>query len=392
MRSHIFMRSLFAILKKEFAQIKRDKISLRLLFILPILQTLVLGYALSRDVKNISFGVVDLDHSAESAEVAEHMSHNARFTRHTTFARIEDAREALLRGQILLTIIIPKGFSEDVERAMPTEDDPESGTPAKVQILVDGQDAATSATGAGYAESILQAWGTQQLVKHLEAQGIEVQSITPLEIHDRILFNPELEYSWYMVPGMVVLLVTMVTALLTSFSLVRERENGTLEQLMVTPVSPSAVLLGKAIPYWILGQIDFILALTITGLWFGVPLTRANPLGLLLGISLFALTCVSLGIVVSTAVQSQQQALFMIWFFLIFFILTSGFMLPFESMPMWMQSVTEFNAVRHFLYIVRALILRGAPAISLWPEYAKLAFIGGMLFLTSVVLFKRKSS
>jgi ABC-2 type transport system permease protein len=224
------------------------------------------------------------------------------------------------------------------------------------------------------------------------AQGFDARSLQPFEVRESIGWNPELDFSWSMIPGMVILLVTMVGALLTSFSLVRERENGTLEQLLVTPVLPVQVLLGKSLPYWILSQVVFWIALGINGLWFGLPIGGTNLLALELGLALYALTSVALGILISTIVSSQQQALFLLWFFLIFFILTSGFLLPLESMPAWMLVLTEGNAVRHFLYLARALVLRDADPVSLAGEYLKLAAIGSTLFLGAVLAFRRKAA
>jgi ABC-2 type transport system permease protein len=386
------MRKLLAMFRKEFLQIRRDPQSMKMLFILPILQTLLLGYAMTRDVRNVSIGILDLDQSPASSSLTRHIVANSRFIFRGHFQTLADLRESLLNGTVVTGIVIPNGFAQDVESAQPDALTLEAEDPARMTLFVDGQDAASAGTAAGYAAAIISQWAMAELNRELLSQGADAASLQILELRDRILYNPELNYEWYMVPGMLIILVTMTGALLTSFSLVRERENGTLEQLLVTPIHPLQVLLGKALPYWILSQLTFFIALGISGLWYGLPFDRADYLGLYLGVALYALTSVSLGILISTIVSSQQQALFLIWFWLIFFILTSGFLLPFESMPIWMQNVTEFNAVRHFLYMVRAFLLRGADPLTLLPEYEKLAIIALLFFGTSVALFRRKAS
>jgi len=386
------MRRFFALFRKEFLQIRRDSQSLKLLFLLPILQSLILGYAMTRDVRNISLGILDLDHSPASAALGVHLKHHERFVYKGNFQTIAQMRQGLLDGSLVIGVMIPHGFAQQIQDAIPDASNMEANEPAKVTLLLDGQDAASAGTAAGYAGAIIAQWSMETLEQELLAQGLDAQSLSPLDLRDNILYNQELDYTWNMVPGMLIILVTMTGALLTSFSLVRERENGTLEQLLVTPVSPVQILLGKALPYWILSQVTFFLAFAIVGWWYHIPLYRTDFLGLSVGIAVYALTSVSLGILVSTIVSSQQQALFLIWFFLVFFILTSGFMLPVESMPLWMQDLTQCNAVRHFLYMVRALVLRGAPPLSLLPEYLKLFAIASVLFASSVLMFRRKSA
>lgn len=384
-------RGLVAMIRKEFRQIRRDKLSMRMLFALPILQTLILGYAMTRDVTHIRLGILDLDRSGRSTLVIGHLQANKRFENQGHYPSTAMLREALQKGEIQIGVVIPRGFATQIADAIPDPHGIQDADGAHISLWVDGQDASSAATAAGYAQAILQQWSLDLLGRELNAQGMEASTLNPLEIRDAVLYNPSLEYPWYMVPGMLVILVTMTGALLTSFSLVREKESGTFEQLMVTPIHPLQVLVGKAVPYWILSQITFFLALAVVSHWYGIPIVRADLAGLALGVCLYALTSVSLGIVVSTLVSSQQQALFLIWFCLIFFILTSGFLLPFESMPFWMQQLTEFNAVRHFLYMARALILRGAEPLTLLPEYIKLVAIAILLFSISVLLFRRKS-
>lgn len=373
------MRRFLSLVRKEFLHIARDPQSLKLLFLLPIIQTLVLGYAMTRDVNHIALGVLDLDHSCASLSIQNRIIHHKRFDFQQHYSSVIQIKDALQKGEILIAVIIPKGFAQANE----------SG---KILLLVDGQDAATAATATGYTNAIISQWDLEQVQSKLLAEGMDISPFQTFALNDHLLYNPQLDYTWYMVPGLVILLATMMGSLLTSFSIVREREAGTFEQLMVTPVSPSQVIIGKAIPYWILIQVSFLIALTISSWWFGIPFHFGQLKGLLLGLSIYSLTSVALGILVSTVVTSQQQALFFIWFFLIFFTLTSGFLLPFESMPLWMQQLTELNGVRHFLFMVRALVLKEAPPESLWFEYLKLIGIAVLLLGASLFSFRRQSN
>lgn len=386
------MMRLLALLRKEFVQVRRDTFSMRLLFLLPIVQTLLLGYAMTRDVRHIALAVVDLDRSPLSRSLSLHLRHHNRFLDHGLLPSVDVLRHDLQKGQVVLGLVIPRGFGQSVERSLSVLNSGEKNEDASVSIVVDGQDAASAGIAASYAAAIVQKWSQEKIQQAIQMQGVDVRSQQPLELRDRILFNSGLDYAWYMVPGMIILLITMTGALLTSFSLVREREKGTLEQLLVTPIRPVQILFSKAIPYWLLSQLTFYLALLVVGLWYGLPLWQARWIGLAWGLALYTLTSVSLGLLVSSVVHSQQQALFLIWFCLIFFILTSGFILPFESMPLWMQHLTELNAVRHFLFLVRALVLRQSDPATLMPEYVKLMVIAMGLFLISVMMFRRRSA
>ena len=408
------MRRFAALFRKEFLQIRRDPLSLKLLFLLPVLQTLIIGYAMIRDVDHVRLGVLDLDRTQESRDVLRALSDNPRFSLREETRSLDEIQNALLRGDITLGVVIPGRFSQTLEEtlaasrtsvappATTTSAAQSSATAystasanripsAQIALLVDGEDAASASIAAGYANAILTQWMRERALRNGEAAGGETSALETIDLRDRVLFNPELDYHWYMVPGLVILLTLMIGALLTSFSLVRERESGTLEQLCVTPVSPMQILLGKALPYWILTQISFLFAFVIAGAWFGVPLGNIHPGALLAGLAVFSLATVSLGLFVSNLASSQQQALFLIWFFLVFFVLTSGLLLPFESMPLWMQHLTEFNIVRHFLYAVRAITLRGAVFTEVLPEYLKLSLISVICLAVGVGLFRRKA-
>jgi ABC-2 type transport system permease protein len=387
------------IVQKEFQQIRRDKTSLRLMFMMPMMQMLVLGYALTTEVKHTPVAVLDHDGSPDSRSMIQEIAHNALFEYKGAAASEGDLKAQLDRGKIKLGLIIPQDFSRQLQIATRLEPGgagmaaigpgPQDQG-AELQLWVDGQDANSAGVARGYLSAVLNQWSMRQLGSKLEANGIRMDQLIPVSTVDNVLFNPLLKSSWYMIPGIAVILVTMVTALLTGFSIVKEKEAGTLEQLMVTPLKPIHVVVGKALPFFIIGVIELMVALTVAQLWFGVPF-RGNYLTLLAFTSAYILSSLGIGIFTSTVARTQQQALFIIWFFLLFFMLLSGFFLPVENMPHWVQVVTLFNPVRWFMHVLREMFLKGSGFLELWREGLCMLAIGFSVFTFSVLKFHRKS-
>lgn len=387
------------IVLKEFQQLKRDKTSLRLMIMLPMIQMIVLGYALTTEVKHTPVAVLDHDGGPDSRSMIQAVSNNALFDFRGNAASESDLKTMLDRGQVKLGIIIPQGFSRQLENA--TRLNPGVGgtasvgqgpedAGAKVQLWVDGQDANSAGVARGYLSAVLNQWAMRHLGTRLEASGIRLDQLIPIATDENVLFNPLLKSTWYMVPGIAVILVTMVTALLTGFSIVREKEAGTLEQLMVTPLKPIHVVVGKAVPFFIIGVVELMVALVIAQLKFQVPF-RGNYLTLLAFTSAYMLSSLGIGIFTSTVARTQQQALFIIWFFLLFFMLLSGFFLPVENMPHWVQIVTLANPVRFFMHVLREMFLKGSGLPELWREGAAMLGIGFCVFTFSVLKFNRKT-
>jgi ABC-2 type transport system permease protein len=302
------------------------------------------------------------------------------------------------RGEIKLGIIIPADFSRGLERA--TRIEAGAGGPptlgalvtggAGLQLWVDGQDANSAGVARGYLNAVLNQWALGRLAKRLEGNGIRLDQVLPLSVSATVLFNPLLKSTWYMIPGIAVILVTMVTALLTGFSIVREKETGTLEQLMVTPLKPIHVVVGKAVPFFLIGLAELMVALAFARLWFGVPF-RGSIFALLAFSSAYMLSSLGIGIFTSTVARTQQQALFIIWFFLLFFLLLSGFFLPVENMPHWVQTVTLANPVRWFMHVLREMFLKGSGFAELWREGLAMLTIGFTVFGFAVLKFNRKA-
>jgi ABC-2 type transport system permease protein len=386
------------VIRKEFAQLKRDKLSLRLMFIMPMVQMILLGYALTTEVKHTPVAVLDHDGGPDSRSLIQAVANNALFRFKGGAESETDLRAMLDQGKIKLGIIIPQGFSRQLENA--TRLNPNGGMPALglgpqgggalVQLWVDGQDANSAGVARGYLSAVLNQWAMRRLGTRLEASGIRMDQLIPVATDVNVLFNPLLKSSWYMVPGIAVILVTMVTALLTGFSIVREKEAGTLEQLMVTPLKPIHVVVGKAVPFFFIGVAELMLALVIAQLKFNVPF-RGNYLTLLAFTSCYMLSSLGVGIFTSTIARTQQQALFIIWFFLLFFMLLSGFFLPVANMPHWVQMVTLANPVRWFMYVLREMFLKGSGFAELWRQGLAMLAIGGTVFTFAVLKFNRKT-
>ncbi len=366
---------------KEFTQIRSDPMIVRLIFIPVIIQMFVLGYAITTEVKNTDITILDRSNTPKSVSMVQDILHNPLFN-FTGYAKSEsDARERLDRGMSKLALIIPEGFARDL--TLPGG--------ASVELLVDGQDANSSTISSGYMNSIISGWSVSYLKDMLAAKGLRIQNLLPIEVHPIILYNPLLKSTWYMVPALAVVLVTMITSLLTGFSIVKEKESGTLEQLMVTPVSPLHVVLGKIVPYIFIGLFELCAVLAGATLWFGVPF-KGNFIVLLFFGLIYMSSSLGIGILVSTIARNAQQVLFMLWFILIFFLFLSGFFLAIENMPLWVQQLTLINPLRYFMFILREMFLKGSGFPELWEQGLAMLGIGGFVFGAALLLFHRKVS
>jgi ABC-2 type transport system permease protein len=307
---------------------------------------------------------------------------NNRLFRFAGYARSEaDCRAKLDAGEAKLALILPAGFSKDLS----------APGGAGVELLIDGQDANSSNISSGYVMSIIQGWSVSFLREKLAARGLRVQNVIPVEVRPVILYNPMLKSAWYMVPPMAVVLVTMITAILTGFSIVKEKEMGTLEQLMVTPISPAHVVLGKVVPYVVIGLFELCAVLASATLWFRVPFHGNFFILLFFGL-IYMSSSLGIGILVSTLARNAQQVLFMLWFLLIFFLFLSGFFLALENMPVWVQNLTLINPLRYFMFILREMFLKGSGLMELWPQGLSMLAIGAVVFGASLVTFQRKVS
>lgn len=357
---------------KEFRQIFRDPRMARVIFLAPVIQLVVFGYAVSTDIDETATFVVDHDQTRASRELVEALTASGYFEVVGRSDRPADLVLALDRGDAVVGLEIPAGFATAFR----------SGTGASVQILLDGTNSNTASVAQSYAERIVQDYA-------LRRAGPAVP--LGIDFRERPWFNPNLESRDYNVPAVVGALILLVCLLLTSLAVVREREIGTLEQLNVTPLTPGELIAGKTIPFAVIGLVDLTVVTLIALFWFEVPF-RGSVLLLLAASILYLLSGLGLGLLISTISTTQQEA-FMASF-LIFqpAILLSGFMFPVSSMPKVFQWMTLLNPVRHYIEIVRAIFLKGPSIDALWTQYVALLVIGGVLLWIASSRFQKTAS
>lgn len=368
------MRALPYIIKKEFIQFRRTRGMIALSLVSPLFQFLILGFIVSGDVIHVPAVITDLDNSMASRSLAGKLEHtrylDVRYR--TTDTRLAD--RYLIENKAILSIVIPRNFSVDAIR----------GNHPAILVKADAQNTNVALTGVGYVRRIALSWFTD-----LAGARSFAVNVSTIGTETRIWYNPEMKNAWFMVPGIVVLLLTVSTMLLTTFAIVREREAGTLEQLMVTPITRTELILGKTIPFVILGMIGLVFALLLAKLIYHIPIV--GSLALFFGLSvLFVFSNLGLGILVSTVSRTQQEALFLIWFLMVFCLLMSGFFLPLENMPRAAYYLTYIDPVRYIMIIVRELFLKGAGIGDLWKETAALACIAVVLLTSAIVRFNKR--
>jgi ABC-2 type transport system permease protein len=366
------------IIRKEFYQIRRDRRMLMISLVAPILQLVLLGYAATTDIKYSNMVVCDLDHTAESRAFVRSFTTSGYFVHVASTDRLSSVNGFIEQGKASIALVLPVGFGRDLL----------ARRPAEVQVLLDGADANTANILLGYASQIVTTFNQSILVSYAVVGGMG--SIVRVVPEPRIWFNPDLRSSNFMVPGVLALVLMIVTTTLTAIALVKEKEIGTLEQLMVTPIRPFELILGKLIPFVVIGFLDVVVALAVARFWFGVPLL--GSLGLLFALSgLFILTTLGAGLIISTISRSQQQAMLIAQFFFFMpFLFLGGFAFPISNMPKAIQVVTYIIPIRYYLEIVRAIFLKGSGLRELWPQALALVAIGSATLTMSVLRFRKQ--
>lgn len=374
------MQQILYLIQKEFRQVFRDKAMIAIIFFAPVVQMIVLGFAITTDVKNVKTIIADYDNSRLSREVGRKFENNPYFSVKGYSNSQSHYRKQLDEWQAQAVVVIPKGFSRDLERKLRPQ----------IQVIVDGLDGNTAGIALGYAQGILSDFNTEMVLSDL-ASVVFLQKASVVEPETRMWYNLDLESKNYMVPGLIAVLLTLVSLFLTSMGLVREKEIGTLEQLMVTPIKTWQLILGKVLPFLILGFFELIIMLFVAFVVF--QLTVAGNLVLLFGLAtLYLLSTLGLGIFISTVTQTQQQAMFVAWFFLIFLIFMSGFLFPIANMPAAIQKITYLDPMRYFIIILREIFLKGSSVQFLMNEILSLiGFAVVILGLSSLKFQKRMS-
>ena len=370
------------LVRKEFIELLRTPRLIGLIVVAPILQLTMLGYAATTDVRNVPIVIVDGDRSTRSRQLIERFAASPYFDIVGEEMDPRAVDQDLARGRAWLAIVVPPGFDAALAGAG-------AASQRTVQILADGTDANSSGVALAYAGTLISGFGADVMAE--QARGdVAAGSGPAIESRVRVWFNPQLESKDFMLPGVVAILLLVITTSLSSMAIVRERELGTLEQLNVTPLGRWELILGKLLPYALVGFLDVLLVLTVTVFWFEVPLR--GSLLLLLGASVIYLICtLGLGLFVSTISATQQQAMMTAtFFFLVPMMYLSGFIFPIENMPVVIQYITTIIPLRYFLVIVRGIFLKGVGWEVLWPQFAALAAWGAtMLALAAMRSQKR---
>jgi ABC-2 type transport system permease protein len=368
---------IFEIIKKEFYQIRQDKRMLAVSIAAPILQVFLLGYAATTDIKNSTMVVCDMDRTSESRTFVESFTTSGYFIPAYRVDKPDDATAYIEQAKANIVLVIPKGFAR---RLFAREQ-------AQVQVILDGADANTANILLSYATQIVTSYGRNVAAAYSSLPpGATIPYVLP---EPRVWFNPDLKSSNYMVPGVVAMVLMIITMTLTSVGVVKEREVGTLEQILVTPIKPYEFILGKLLPFVVIGFVDSVLVLAVAHFWFGVPMVGSLPL--LFGLSgIFILTTLGLGLFISTIAKSQGQAMMIAQFFFFMpFIFLSGFTFPIANMPEWIQVLTYLIPLRYFLEIVRGIFLKGTDLSHLWPQTAALLGFGILILSLSVKRFRQ---
>lgn len=359
------LRRVLHLLRKELIELRADPRLFGIVIMAPIIQLTVLGYAASTDVKDVPLLVVDGDRSTESRRLIERFDASANFVIVGVVSGSGEIEPQLESGTAWMALTIPADFGADVA----------AGRPTTVQVIADGTDSNSTTVALGYARSVVAGYSQDRIAERLPG-GLRA---APIDADIRVWFNPRLESRDFMVPGIIALLLLVVTTNLTAMAIVREREVGTLEQLNVTPLARWELIVGKLLPYALIGMFDVLLVSVVAVFWFAIPL-RGSFLLLLATSLIYLLSTLGLGLLVSTISQTQQQAsMTTTFFFLTPMIYLSGFIFPIENMPTWIQWVTYAIPLRYFLVIVRGIFLKGVGVDVLWPQIAALLACGLVL-------------
>lgn len=360
-------------LRKEFIQVFRDPKMTRVILVVPVVQMMVFGYAVTTDVKHISTALLDLDNSVKSREYISDFKGSGHFD-FTVFPENDSVAADLLdKGKVRAVIRINRGFDEDIR----------AGRTSEVQLLLDGTDSNSARIIADYSMKITSAFSKKMTGTTGKYEGISLEK--------RAWFNDNLESRNFYVPGVMAIMVMLITLMLTSMAVVREKEVGTIEQILVTPIKTHEFIIGKTIPFAIIGYIDVLIVTLVGAFWFEIPI-RGSLFLLFGGSTLYIMTALGIGLLISTVSETQQQAMMSTFFFFFPAVLLSGFMFPIANMPEVVQWITLLNPLRYFLIIVRGIFLKGIGIEILWPQFCALGLMAISMLFASIKAFKKTVS
>lgn len=362
------MKTILFIVQKEFRQIFRNKAMLPIIFLMPLMQLLILSNAASFEVKNIQFSYIDHDHSVASRALISKFQASSYFKIIESFDSKVKANQEMQKGKVDVILEIPNHFERNLIKEKKTS----------LSVSINAIDGAAAGIENVYVSQIITEFNQNlqtKLFQYTDGTLVQPQNIVTIP---SFWYNNTLNYKTFMVPGILVLLVTMITLFLSSMNIVREKEIGTLEQINVTPIKKHQFIIGKLFPFWVLGLVILTVGLTIAKIVFNVPIL--GNIGLIyMFTSVYLLVILGIGLFISNHTETQQQAMFIAWFFMVIFILMSGLFTPIESMPEWAQNITLFNPIRYFVEIIRMVMLKGA-------TFSDISFQFFIIFMYAFVL------
>ncbi len=366
----------FYVMYKECIHIVRDPRTLAVMFLIPVIQLVLLGYAVTTDVEHLATAVLDQDLTTQSRKLVEAYRASNYFDISRYVRNEEELGYLIDRGQFRAGLMIPAGYGQALEKRQR----------AQISFVIDGSDPTVATTSFAAAQSIAQA---QSLQLAQETTGLDPENLPGISVHPRVWYNPDMRTVNFMIPGLMALILQFLTTLFTSISIVREREQGTIEQLIVTPIKPAELVLGKVAPYVGIAFFDLVEILVIGVFWFRVPIS--GSLTLLLGVSfLFLLTTLGMGILISTIARSQQEAMFITFFTLLPSIFLAGFLFPLEAMPQPLQWISYVVPLRYMLIVVRGIVLKGVGLRILVGEVVAITIFGVFIFGIAARRFRKR--
>jgi ABC-2 type transport system permease protein len=364
---------------KEFIQVFRDKRTRFVLFGPPIIQMVVFGYAATYEIHHVPTVVLDLDHSQESRELTSRFTSSPYFDVQRQLTDYRQLGDLIDEGKATVGLEINAGFAQNLRK----------GQTAPLQVIVDATNSNTALIASGYITQIALGFAQdyqKDRIYRISPQMLE--EIPTVQLEPRPWYNPDLRSRWFFVPGVIGSLTLVLVVVLTAFAVVREREIGTLEQIMVTPIRPAEFILGKTLPFFLIGLFDVSLIATVGTLWFQIPF-RGHILVLFAGAVLFLLCMLGVGLLISTVSSTQQQAMVTAFFFIMPAITFSGFGFPISTMPQWLQYLTYLSPLRYFLVVLRGTYLKGVGMQILWPQMLAMAALGTGLLTIAVLRFHK---
>ncbi len=371
------MKTIGYIIQKEFKQIFRNKAMLPIIFVLPIIQLIILSSAATFEVKNIAFSFVDHDKTSFSRALIDKFEASTFFNVITEFPSEGIANSAMLEGEVDVILEIPQYFERDLLKNKKTN----------LLVIINAIDGAAAGVENVYINQIVRSFNKNAQTNLMQASDKKNIPKNILSIPS-FWYNKTLNYKTFMVPGILVILVTMITLFLSGMNIVREKEIGTLEQMNVTPIKKSQFIIGKLFPFWVLGMVLLTVGLIIARVLFNVPMVGSLAL-MYLYTSVYMLVILGIGLFISNFTDTQQQAMFIAWFFVVIFILMSGLFTPIESMPQWAQFLTEFNPVKYYVEVLRMVMLKGSSFIDILPQFIKTSIYAVIMNALAVWSYKK---